>query len=215
MKSTLISIIISLAFSTLYSQSVTIGTQVWMAENLNVEKFRNGENIPLAKTQDEWLEAGLNEQPAWCYYNNDPVIGAKYGKLYNWYAVNDPRGLAPEGWSIPSKNDVLTLVNYLGGELNAGEKLKSTSGWSQVKGKNSIGFNALPGGWRDHLGIFVHVDYTGETEPVDSFGQHGDWWLTSESEENGECFYLLNADNTVYFDRSMKSCGFSVRTVKK
>jgi len=110
---------------------------------------------------------------------------------------------------------VLILVNVLGGETIAGEKLKGIDGWSKVKGKSSTGFNALPGGWRDHLGFFVHVDYTGETKPVGSIGQHGDWWLQSESEDNGECFYLTNTDNSVYFDGSMKSYGFSVRTTKK
>lgn len=84
-------------------KTVKIGDQIWMAENLNVEKFRNYETIPEAKTKSEWEEAGENKQPAWCYYDNDPVNGAKYGKLYNWYAVIDPRGLAPSGWHIPNE----------------------------------------------------------------------------------------------------------------
>lgn len=73
-----------------------------LTANLNTDRFRNGDLIPEAKSNEEWIEAGKNKQPAWCYYNNDPANGEKYGKLYNWYAVNDPRGLAPEGYHIPT-----------------------------------------------------------------------------------------------------------------
>ena len=98
------------------AQSVTIGKQVWMTKNLDVGTFRNGYPIPEAKTNEEWVNAGLNKQPAWCYYQNDPTNGEKYGKLYNWYAVNDSRGLTPEGWHIPSENEWEILFRYLGGE---------------------------------------------------------------------------------------------------
>lgn len=93
--------------------SVKIGNQVWMSENLNVSTFRNGDPIPEAKTNEEWDRAGANKQPAWCYYNNDPRNGAKYGKLYNWFAINDPRGLAPEGWHVSNLDDwnILDLYN--------------------------------------------------------------------------------------------------------
>ena len=95
--------------------------------NLNVDKFRNGDPIPQAKTNAEWLAAGENKQPAWCYYDNDPANGEKYGKLYNWYAVNDSRGLAPEGYHIPTYAEWTTFMNLLGND--AGNKMKSTSGW--------------------------------------------------------------------------------------
>jgi len=112
--------------STIFSQTVTIGTQVWMTKNLDVATFRNGDPIPEAKTSDEWLEAGENEQPAWCYYDNDPANGEKYGKLYNWYAVNDSRGLAPDGYHIPSEAEWTILIIYLGGGWwEAGKKMKS------------------------------------------------------------------------------------------
>jgi len=81
---------------------VVIGSQTWMAENLNVSHFLNGDPIPHVQTNEEWLKAAENRRPAWCYYNNDPVNGKKYGKLYNWFAVNDSRGLAPPGWHIPT-----------------------------------------------------------------------------------------------------------------
>jgi uncharacterized protein (TIGR02145 family) len=109
-------------------KSVKIGTQTWMTENLNVERFRNGDLIPQAKTDEEWKAAGENKQPAWCYYNNDPANGAKYGKLYNWFAVNDSRGLAPTGYHIPTDEEWSTLTNYLGED--PGIKMKSKSGWN-------------------------------------------------------------------------------------
>lgn len=90
-------------------EEVKIGDQFWMAENLNVDKFRNGDTIPEAKTEEEWIEAGENGQPAWCYYNNNPENGDHYGKLYNWYAVNDLRGLAPEGWRVPTQEEILDV----------------------------------------------------------------------------------------------------------
>jgi uncharacterized protein (TIGR02145 family) len=120
-------------------KSVQIGTQTWMAENLNVDRFRNGDPIPEAKTAEEWLKAGENKQPAWCYYDNNPVNATKYGKLYNWYAVNDPRGLAPAGWHVPSKVEFEHLAYVytkilpppldIYGSVEDCSKLKSKQGW--------------------------------------------------------------------------------------
>lgn len=114
-------------------KTVTIGAQVWMKENLNVSTFRNGDPIPEAKTDEEWKAAGDAKQPAWCYYDNDPKNGAKYGKLYNWYAVNDSRGLAPEGWHVPTDVEWSVLIGYLGGEKDITKKIKSTSGWNSYE----------------------------------------------------------------------------------
>jgi uncharacterized protein (TIGR02145 family) len=108
--------------------TVQIGNQIWMSENLNVSTFRNGDVIPEVKSKDEWELKGFNKQPAWCYYNNDPANGLKYGKLYNWYAVSDPRGLAPDGYHIPSDEEWTVLTNFLG--KSGGEKMKSKSGWN-------------------------------------------------------------------------------------
>ena len=104
------------------AQTVTIGTQVWMTENLDVAEFRNGDPIPEAKSNDEWFRAGREGKPAWCYYNNNSENGFKYGKLYNWYAVNDTRGLAPDGWRIPTDKDWVILAKYLRGYSWAGMK---------------------------------------------------------------------------------------------
>jgi uncharacterized protein (TIGR02145 family) len=109
-------------------QTISIGKQIWMKENLNVSFFRNGDPIPEAKTNEEWILAGKEGKPAWCHYNNDPNNGNKYGKLYNWYAVNDPRGIAPVGWKIPDFEHFNLLDTYLWGDV--GLKLKNESGWN-------------------------------------------------------------------------------------
>lgn len=131
MKKTSLILVLLIGFSCIsYAQTVTIGTQVWMTKNLDVATFRNGDPIPQAKTNEEWDRAALNKQPTWCYYNNDPANGAKYGKLYNWYAVNDSRGLAPVGYHIPSDAEWTKLTDFLGGKRVAGTKMKSKSGWN-------------------------------------------------------------------------------------
>ncbi len=129
-------------------KTVKIGNQIWMVENLNVSTFRNGDPIPEAKTTEEWKKAGDDGKPAWCYYDNESTNGEKYGKLYNVYAVIDPRGLAPSGWHIASIYGWDTLANELGyKELN--HKVKSVSGWLQNgNGNNSSGLTVLPGGYR-------------------------------------------------------------------
>lgn len=133
-----------------YSQSsgdVKIGKQIWMSKNLDVGRFRNGDLIPQAQTEDEWVNAGENEQPAWCYFGNDPKNGKIYGKLYNWYAVKDARGLAPVGYRIPTDAD-WGILEYISGKKHLVYKgLKK----SDQKTKNS-GFDAVFGGIRTYDG---------------------------------------------------------------
>ena len=95
-------------------ESERFGNQEWMTRNLDVDRFRNGDLIPHAESNEEWKKAGKNGQPAWCYNDNDPENGKKYGKLYNEYAVNDSRGLATEGWHVPSDDEWTSLVEFLG-----------------------------------------------------------------------------------------------------
>ncbi|WP_338225600.1 fibrobacter succinogenes major paralogous domain-containing protein [Algoriphagus confluentis] len=126
---------------------VIIGHQLWMGENLNVHTFRNGDSIPQARSYQEWAQAARKRQPAWCYFENKEENGVSYGKLYNYFAVSDPRGLAPEGWRIPSQADWLDLMVSLGGKDLVGKFLKQEFGWNeQGNGTNSSGFSALPGG---------------------------------------------------------------------
>ncbi len=189
------------------SKTVTIGDQEWMAENLNVVKFRNGDPIPHAQTDEEWQQAGENGQPAWCYYDNDPANGKIYGKLYNWYAVNDWRGLAPEDWRIPSDEDWLKLIKLLGGEDVAGGKLKATDTtyWQSPNNgaTNETGFTALPGGYRSTSGTFDYI------------GGYGHWW----SATGLNTYYAWDrdmryGDSYVYRGNGSKELGFSVRCLR-
>jgi len=190
-------------------KTVIIGEQVWMAENLNVSKFRNGDIIPEAKTNEEWIKAGKNKKPAWCYYDNNPANGVKYGKLYNWYAVNDPRGLAPNGWHVPDIYQCIKLSNYLGGENIAGKKMKTISYWMSAGGEekgnlNTSGFSALPAGHCGYNGVF------------DGITRYGYWWTTTSTD--WQYAYNINLfEGSTFLGRggySYKHIGLSVRCIK-
>jgi len=104
---------------------------------------------------EEWVKAGSANQAAWCYYGNNPENGKKYGKLYNWFAVNDKRGIAPDGWHAASDSEWSVLISTLGGEKNAPTKMKSISGWEDSSnGTNINGFSAFPSGYRNFNGAF-------------------------------------------------------------
>lgn len=136
-------------------KKVRIKDQIWMAENLSVEKFRNGDPIIQAQTKEEWVQAFEKGIPAWCYnYQN----GRKTGKLYNIYAVTDSRGLAPKNWHIPKLIEIEKLLKNLGGKDSAFNQLIKKEAWNHNEYlKNSytkkiISFNALPTGYRDFMG---------------------------------------------------------------
>lgn len=186
------------------SQTVTIGTQVWTTKNLNVSTFRNGDQIPQAKTDEEWKKAGREGKPAWCYYENDEANGTKYGKLYNWYAASDARGLAPVGYHIPSDKEWTRLTDFLGGEGVAGTKMKTTSGWgNNGNGTNDSGFSGLAGGDRLYNGSFGY------------FGGFGFWWSSSESSTTNAWYRILGYNSgAVYSYDDIKASGFSVRCIR-
>jgi uncharacterized protein (TIGR02145 family) len=109
-----------------------IGEQIWATSNLNVSKFQNGDVIFEAKTNAQWVKAEEDKKPAWCYYQNNAQNGVIYGKLYNWYAVNDPRGLSPKGWHIPSEVEWKELISFLKKDRDdVNEVLKNKTGWKQ------------------------------------------------------------------------------------
>ena len=144
--------------------TVTIGKQVWMAKNLDVSTFRDGTPILESKSAADWYNASTNSLPRWCYYNFDSIEnGQKYGRLYNQAAINNIRGLAPQGWHIPIDSEWLTLINFVGNknytrfynndDTVVAPKLRSTSDWMRSnvynifqQGTNETKFNALPGG---------------------------------------------------------------------
>jgi uncharacterized protein (TIGR02145 family) len=183
---------------------VNIGNQKWMKRNLNVSLFRNGDPIPEIKTIDDWAKANENKQPAWCYYNNDPANGEKYGKLYNFYAVNDPRGLAPQGWHIPTTAEWGILINLLGGQDVAGKKMKSKIGWNNDgEGTNESNFSALPSGYYSIDSSFLKI------------GSFSGWWTSTEERDySAMSCYIFDNFEFAYFDSYYKSGGLSVRCIK-
>ena len=172
-------------------------------KNLAVSNFRNGDTIFHAKTKQQWLNAGKNHIPAWCYYNNDSSLNETYGKLYNWYAVSDERGLAPFGWRIPKEIDFKNIQNLLGDE--AGHKIKSDSLWyMNCNGSNSTGFSAIPSGFRDELGDFKNITLQAY------------WWSSSTSTKKVSTYIMLSYySSSLLMADTYRSFGFSVRCVKK
>ena len=182
--------------------NIKIGTQTWATKNLDVNKFRNGDPIYKAESAAEWEKAGKDRIPAWCYYYGDYGNGLKYGRLYNWYAVNDPRGLAPIGWHVPSNLEWTTLTNYLGEYAEIKMKsMQMVSGWPiNLMGSNSSGFTALPGG---------KVDDGGEFDGINTSGY---WWSSTEGNSLYALIYKL--DNNYTFNHIHKGYGLSVRCIK-
>ena len=185
-------------------KSIQIGTQTWMIENLNVDHFRNGDPVPHAATDDAWVRVGKEGKPAWCYYENKTENARRFGKLYNWYAVTDPRGLAPEGWRIATDADWRLVTDYLGGEDAAGTKMKSSTGWvGKGNGTNESGFSAMPAGSRNLFGEF---DYGEEA---------GYWWTTTPLDEELAWYRVIDqSPYYVYRTNYSKANGLSVRCVK-
>ena len=226
-----------------YAQTVTIGAQVWMTKNLDVATFRNGDPIPQAKTNEEWEKAGENKQPAWCYYDNDPANAAKYGKLYNWYAVIDSRGLAPVGYHIPTDAEWTKLEDFLGSD--AGTKMKSKSGWtSYTTGGSKTCPNCV--NWNAEYRRKVPCHTCKDTRSVDapkvansgngtntsgfsglpggfrysggtfgSIGEGGSWWGSTEDDTNDAWGRKLGYSNgNVSRSSRNKENGFSVRCLR-
>ena len=185
-------------------ESIKIGDQIWMSENLDVDRFRNGDIIHEAKTKEDWKRAGQTGQSAWCYYENNEANGRRHGKLYNWHAVNDDRGLAPEGWHISTDKEWSILIDMLGGENEAGKKIKSVEGWmDNGNGLNESNFTGLPSGYRDDLGYFYNI------------GTNGYWWSSTEFKSNRAWTrYLDSQDSIAKRNSSSKVNGFSVRCLK-
>ncbi len=184
--------------------TIVIGTQQWMEKNLDVMTYRNGDVIPQVTDATEW--AGLTTG-AWCWYSNTVDNGAIYGKLYNWYAVNDPRGLAPQGWHIPTDAEWTTLSNLLGVASVAGGKMKTTglTRWNtpNTSATNESGYAGLPGGYRFYNGAFYVV------------GDYGYWWsATQDDSPDAWNRSLIYNDGTLYRNDSNKKDGLSVRCLR-
>jgi uncharacterized protein (TIGR02145 family) len=184
-------------------KEVQIGKQIWSAENLSIDTFRNGDLIPEVKTPKDWKNAAKKKLPAWCYYENDVANGKIYGKLYNYYAVIDARGLAPDGWHIPSEEEWTMMANNFA--KKAGKRLKSSNGWdSDGNGlKNSV-FDALPGGTRNLDGDFWGV------------GHCGSWWCSKSKwfPEGVWIRSLVSDEDDIARNSVFGGEGYSVRCIK-
>lgn len=213
-----ITLTLSMSFSTLAQQygtfkdsrdgkvykTVKIGSQIWMAENLNADKFRNGDPIPKIASDSLWIDAGENQNPAYCYYENDHQFGIEYGKLYNGFVINDPRGLAPIGWHVASDIEWQTLIIYLGGSIDAGSKLKSSLGWNdEGNGSNASGFNGKPGGFRNLRGNFALI------------GGYTSWWSSTDFIPGSAWYHTLYYKTSKVMKYTFdKGRGMYVRCIK-
>ncbi|MCX6154624.1 MAG: IPT/TIG domain-containing protein [Candidatus Kapabacteria bacterium] len=183
-------------------ESVTIGTQVWMKTNLDVDHYRNGDQIPNIWDESVWANSKTG---AWCMQDHNGTLA--YGKLYNWYAVHDPRGLAPAGWHVASDAEWIKLIQYLGGDSVAGHTMIIPSAWScfRATDSNSSGFSALAGG-------MLNINGSGYLTQLKLDGY---WWTSTERNINNALYWGLSCGNlTNYKSDFEKSYGFSVRCVK-
>ena len=185
-------------------KDVQIGNQIWMDKNLDVATFRNGEPIFEAKNETKWNEALMYRQPAWCYFDFKAENGRIYGKLYNEFALFDERGIAPEGYRIPDSSDILSLIQYLGGETSADRALKSKEDWIffSYRGNNSSSFNAIPSGY---------LTYSYDTLIFTSEREKSVWWIRSG-------FFSLDKKKQAAVVEKLEgyryNYGFSVRCIK-
>lgn len=176
--------------------------QEWMSENLDVVTFRNGDTIVHAKTEEEWKSARRNQTPAWCFYENDAQNGQKFGKLYNWFAVSDPRNLAPEGWKIPNVDDWFVLIESLGENDIAANKMRSIMWGGKTNNEtNRSGFSGVPGGGRNGLGEF----YDANDAAI--------WW-TKSTEGEASWSIILHSEG-IYKKMADNGYGFSIRCLKE
>ena len=173
-------------------ESKKIGDQVWMNKNLDLSTFRNGDPIPEVITNEEWIQAGIDKKPAYCYYDNNNANGKRYGKLYNWYAISDPRGLIPEGYHVASEAEWLQLSSFLGGSDMAGREMKS---------KDIFGANT--GGYRNSGGNFYGA------------GINGYWWSSSVIFWDVMWNFVIDHKSSyLYRNYSRKSDGLYIRCIK-
>jgi uncharacterized protein (TIGR02145 family) len=206
--------------------TVKIGNQVWMVENLKTTKYNDGSAIPNIIDFNQW---GSLTFGAYCNYDNVESNAATYGRLYNWYAVNTGK-LAPTGWHVPTSEEWITLKNYVAANLGISDSvakaLASTTNWASsskegaigndLTKNNSTGFTALPGGYRRNYGHGIGKDgdiwYTGTFVNI---GEVGYWWSSTEGSTDGACYRSLDYDSSVLsgWAGGKKECGYSVRLV--
>jgi len=198
-------------------KTLIIEEQEWMVENLKTTRYDNGDPIPNVMDDAQWSTLTTG---AWCYYNNDEANDDIYGKLYNWYAVEDPRNLCPTGWHVPSDEEWKELEMFLGMSqaeadkedhrgTNEGDKLKEagTTHWDSPNtgATNESGFTALPGGW-----CYVWWGFG-----FDGIDNSGNWWSSTQTEDWGIYKYIMFYNEIlVYREVTWWDEGLSVRCIK-
>ena len=189
-------------------KTIYIGTQQWMGENLKTSKYSDGTTIPNITDNNQWENLSTG---AWCYYDNNSVNNAKYGKLYNWYAVskstNGNKNVCPTGWHVPTDAEWTVLTDYLGGEIVAGGKMKevgSTSWYSpNSDATNTSLFTGLPGGSRNLNGDYSYI------------GGYGNWWSSTEyGTDDALDRFLYSYHGTAGRNNDNEKNGFSVRCLR-
>ncbi|MFN8257503.1 MAG: fibrobacter succinogenes major paralogous domain-containing protein [Bacteroidales bacterium] len=188
--------------------TVTIGDQIWIAENLKTTKYTDGTDIPNITNGSEWANL---ISPGYSWLNNDPTLKTTYGALYNWYALdktsNGSKDICPVGWHLPSNNDWEILINYLGGNAIAGGKLKESgfSHWTSdnTESTNESGFTALPGGYRHSSGGFSNPSLFGYFWSLDENSANSAWY-----------WFLYTYQESIGCSNDFKKNGNSVRCIK-
>lgn len=190
--------------------TITIGTQIWLTENLKTTKLTDGTVIPHIEDNTFWANTN---SPDYCWYNNEINNKNTYGALYNWHAVSTGK-LCPSGWHVPSVSELNDLVDFLGGESVAGGKLKTTGTieggdglWYQqnVDATNTTEFSAVPGGLRNNNGLFFDLGFGGV------------WWTSTQNPPDLAYYYFINnfnAEFSISITGTFKRAGFSVRCIK-
>lgn len=210
------------------------GNLLWMADNLSVSQFRNGDPITHIQSNYGWYEASKNGVPAWRYPNDDPNLGAIYGKIYNGHAVTDPRGLAPEGWRIPDSDDWQQLFNHV-----MGSNIEPAVNVSTLKGEdNSLRGEFMRYIWNDAAGKLKEYEtvtdkgfgilYAGQ---IDAYGNFYDfderlwWWVVPSHEPFSSGFEgyandlgkigISKESATISMSAAWAHMGFQVRLVSE
>ena len=183
-------------------ETVQIGDQLWMAENLKTTHYNNGDEIPNITNNGDWVSLSTG---AYCDYDNNPTNSDTYGRLYNWYAVDDARGICPEGWHVPTDEEFTVLTDYLDGTSVAGGKMKEagTEHWNSPNtgATNESGFTGLPAGYR-HVNSGYYY----------SMGYLGYFWSSSESSSSNAWYRKLHYNSSnVYRNSDYERHGISVR----
>jgi uncharacterized protein (TIGR02145 family) len=181
--------------------TVSIGRQVWMARNLNTSVFANGDSILEVNQAKNWKN---HEGAAWAFYNGDEANESQHGRLYNWYAVSDKRGLCPTGWRVPNQADWEELIENVGGRKVGGKYIKDSKSWQENKASlNSFGMGIVPSGFRNYYGSYFNMGYYGSI-----------WTLNESNFEDALYVYLYYGSDSINSKEISKKSGLSVRCIQ-